>query len=105
MSDFTASQKDKLLAELRMVVADAEQMLQATVEQQGAPGAAEARGRLQERLQQARERIGQWQETAVERAKEAGKATDAYVHEHPWKAIGIAGAVGVLLGALISSRR
>jgi ElaB/YqjD/DUF883 family membrane-anchored ribosome-binding protein len=104
MSDFTATQRDKLLAELRMVVADAEEMLQATVEQQGAPGAAEARRRLQARLQSARERIGQWQETAVERAKEASKATDAYVHEHPWKAIGVAGAVGVLIGALISRR-
>jgi ElaB/YqjD/DUF883 family membrane-anchored ribosome-binding protein len=104
MSEFTATQRDTLLAELRMVVADAEQMLQATVEQQGAPGAAEARGRLQARLQAARERLGQWQETAMERAKEVGKASDAYVHEHPWKAIGIAGAAGVLIGALIARR-
>jgi ElaB/YqjD/DUF883 family membrane-anchored ribosome-binding protein len=103
MNDFTANQRDKLLSELRMVVADAEEMLKATVDQ-AAPGAAEARGRLQARLNQARERIGHWQETAVERAKEAGKATDTYVHDHPWKAIGIAGAVGVLVGAVISRK-
>lgn len=103
MNDFTADQRDKLLSELRMVVADAEEMLKNTVDQT-APGAAEARGRLQARLNQARERIGHWQETAVERARQAGKATDAYVHEHPWKAIGIAGAVGVLVGALIARK-
>jgi ElaB/YqjD/DUF883 family membrane-anchored ribosome-binding protein len=103
MSELSASQADKLLAELRAVVSDAEEMLR-TSGDTGTEASAELRGRLQARLQQARERIGQWQETAISRARDAGKATEAYVHENPWKAIGIAGAVGLLVGALISRR-
>ena len=34
----------------------------------------------------------------------AAKVTDNYVHEHPWKAIGIAAAIAFLLGLLVSRR-
>ena len=30
--------------------------------------------------------------------------TDEYVHDKPWRAIGIAGAVGLLIGMLITKR-
>ena len=38
------------------------------------------------------------------RAKAAGRATDAYVHEHPWQSIGVAAGIGLLLGMLIARR-
>jgi ElaB/YqjD/DUF883 family membrane-anchored ribosome-binding protein len=103
MTDLTASQADKLLAELRAVVNAAEEML-AGGDSANSPAAAEQRGRLRARLQAASEKLGAWQDTATARAREAGKATEAYVQEHPWKAIGIAGAAGVLIGALIARR-
>jgi ElaB/YqjD/DUF883 family membrane-anchored ribosome-binding protein len=103
MSDFTAAQKDKLLAELRMVVADAEELLKATAGD-ASSGVAELRGRVQARLQQAQANITQLQEVAVARVKEASQATDAYVHDNPWKAIGVAAGVGLLIGALIGRR-
>ncbi|WP_310491767.1 glycine zipper domain-containing protein [Dechloromonas sp.] len=34
----------------------------------------------------------------------AANATDAYVHNNPWKIVGVAAAVGVFIGALISRR-
>ena len=37
-------------------------------------------------------------------AKATAKATDVYVHENPWKSIGIAAGVGLMLGMLISRR-
>jgi ElaB/YqjD/DUF883 family membrane-anchored ribosome-binding protein len=40
----------------------------------------------------------------VGKAKVAAKATDDYVHENPWKSIGIAAGVGFLLGMLVSRR-
>ena len=40
----------------------------------------------------------------VEKTKATVKATDEYVQENPWKAIGISAAIGVLVGALISRR-
>jgi ElaB/YqjD/DUF883 family membrane-anchored ribosome-binding protein len=32
------------------------------------------------------------------------RATDDYVHEHPWKSIGVAAGVGLLVGLLIGRR-
>ena len=34
----------------------------------------------------------------------AGHAADDYVHEHPWKAIGAAAGVGMIIGLLIGRR-
>jgi ElaB/YqjD/DUF883 family membrane-anchored ribosome-binding protein len=41
---------------------------------------------------------------AVERTTAAAKYTDEYVHDNPWQAIGVAAAVGVLVGMLLSRR-
>ncbi|MDQ1316092.1 MAG: hypothetical protein QG662_2201, partial [Pseudomonadota bacterium] len=38
------------------------------------------------------------------RTKAAAKATDEYVHVHPWQAIGVAASVGVVIGLLIGRR-
>ena len=38
------------------------------------------------------------------RAGDASEATDEYVHENPWAAIGIAAAVGIIIG-FVASRR
>jgi ElaB/YqjD/DUF883 family membrane-anchored ribosome-binding protein len=40
----------------------------------------------------------------VARTKAAAKATDEYVHGHPWQAIGIAASIGVVIGLLIGRR-
>jgi ElaB/YqjD/DUF883 family membrane-anchored ribosome-binding protein len=40
----------------------------------------------------------------VEKTKAAARATDDYVHDNPWQAIGAAAVVGLILGALISRR-
>lgn len=46
------------------------------------------------------------QVTAVaERTRETVKATDTYVHEQPWKAVGFGAAAGVLIGILLARRR
>jgi ElaB/YqjD/DUF883 family membrane-anchored ribosome-binding protein len=44
------------------------------------------------------------QVVVVEKGKKAVRATDDYVHEHPWQAIGIAAGVGVLVGLLINRK-
>jgi ElaB/YqjD/DUF883 family membrane-anchored ribosome-binding protein len=38
------------------------------------------------------------------RAEDASEATDEYVHENPWAAIGIAAAVGIIIG-FVAGRR
>jgi ElaB/YqjD/DUF883 family membrane-anchored ribosome-binding protein len=43
-------------------------------------------------------------DTTVARAKAAGHAADDYVHDHPWKAIGAAAGIGMIIGLLIGRR-
>lgn len=61
----------------------------------------EARQRLGAALENSKELYARMREKAVEGAR----AADQTVHEHPYQAIGIAFAVGALLGYLSSHRR
>lgn len=103
MSETTARQKEQLMADLKLVLADAEALLAATAGDAGA-GMAELRERVQSTLSQAKTGLIEAQGAVIDKAKAAAKATDAYVHENPWKSIGVAAGVGLLLGMLISRR-
>ena len=103
MSETTVVNREKLMSDLRTVIADAEEVLKVTADQ-ATSGAAELRVRMQERLQQAKIRLQDLQDSAVARARAAGHAADDYVHEHPWKAIGAAAGVGMIIGLLIGRR-
>ena len=96
--------KEKLMQDLRVVVADAEELLRATAGQAGEKMSV-ARERIQENLAAAKERLAAAQDAVVVRTKEAAKVTDEYVHENPWKAVGIAAGVGLIIGMLISRGR
>ena len=103
MPDLTSAQRDKLMGDLKLVIADAEELLRVTADQ--ASGAAsEVRGRIQGRLQQAKAELAHLQEVAIAKAKAAGHATDEFVHENPWKSIGIGAGVGLVIGLLIGRR-
>jgi len=95
--------KDKLAADLRVVIADAEELLKATASQAGDKVAA-ARVKIQESLDVAKGKLARVGEAGVDKAKEAARATDDFVHEHPWKAVGIGAAIGCIVGMLISRR-
>jgi ElaB/YqjD/DUF883 family membrane-anchored ribosome-binding protein len=95
--------KEKLVADLKVVVADAEELLRATASQAGEKVVA-ARERIQASLATAKVKLGEAERALLEKTKQAAKATDEYVHENPWQAVGIAAAAGFLLGLLISRR-
>lgn len=103
MTEMTAMQREKLMADLRTVVADAEQLLKMTANELG-EGAAGLRERLQERLTQSKDSLLALQEAATERAKAVGHAADDYVHDHPWRSVAIGAGVGVIIGMLIGRR-
>ena len=99
----TDASKDKLVADLKVVVADAEELLRATASQAGEKVTA-ARARIEASLASAKIKLSDAERAAVEKAKEAAKVTDEYVHDHPWHAVGIAAGVGLVLGLLIGRR-
>jgi ElaB/YqjD/DUF883 family membrane-anchored ribosome-binding protein len=95
-SDITA---EKLAADLRLVISDAEALLRATVGQAGETAAA-ARAKMQETLESAKLKLGPLGEEVAEQAR----AADDYVRANPWQAAGIAVLAGIALGLLISRR-
>ncbi|MBU0588866.1 MAG: YqjD family protein [Gammaproteobacteria bacterium] len=103
MTEMTATQKDKLMSDLRLVISDAEELLRMTADE-ASEGAAELRGRIQGRMLQAKAELAHLQEVAIAKAKAAGHATDEFVHENPWKSIGVAAGIGLVMGLLISRR-
>lgn len=103
MTEMTAMQREKLMADLRVVVADAEQLLKMTAGEMG-ESAAGLRERLAERLAQSKESLLALQDAATEKAKAVGHAADDYVHEHPWKSVAIGAGIGVIVGMLIGRR-
>ena len=95
--------KNKLAADFGTVIQDTEDLLQATANQASEKVVA-ARARVQESIKAAKQKIGDTQGLAVEKAKATVAAGDEYVHEHPWAMIGAAAAIGALVGMLISRR-
>jgi len=43
-------------------------------------------------------------EQAMEGTRRAARATDEYVHENPWTAIGVSAAAGLVAGAILCRR-
>jgi ElaB/YqjD/DUF883 family membrane-anchored ribosome-binding protein len=103
MDTQTVAAKDKLITDFKAVMADAEELLHATANQAGEKVTA-ARGRVQERLRQAREELDRAETAVTNRTRAAARATDGYVHEHPWSIAGVCAGVGLLIGMLISRR-
>ena len=95
--------KERLVKDFKAVVADTEELLKATASQTGEKVAA-ARIKVEESLADARKRLSELGEDLTDKAKAAARKTDELVHEHPWQAVGLAAAVGFLLGMLISRR-
>ncbi|EGK70590.1 MAG: DUF883 domain-containing protein [Methyloversatilis sp.] len=95
--------KEKLVSDLKVVIADAEELLRVTANQAGEK-VGELRVRMQENLTSARHKLADAEAALKEKSREVARATDDYVHEHPWKSIGVAAGVGLLVGLLIGRR-
>lgn len=94
---------EQLIADFRVVVADAEALLMATANQ-GGEKLNEIRAKAEESLRVVKARMAEVQDVLVIKTKAAAQATDAYVHENPWRAIGTAAGLGVLIGWLMGRR-
>ena len=94
---------EKLAADLRRVISDAEALLRATAGKAGET-ADGARAKMQESLESAKLKLGPLGEEAAEQARAAVRAADDYVRGNPWQAVGIAALGGSALGLLVARR-
>lgn len=103
MTDINEVTSEQLVADFKVVVADAEALLKATANQ-GGEKLAEVRAKAEESLKVAKARMADVQAELLVKTREAARATDAYVHENPWRAIGVAAGFGLVIGLLIGRR-
>lgn len=99
--------KDKLIEEFNTVVTETEQLLK-SVANAGGEKAGALRASVEQNLAIAKDRLRSLQQAATEKTRAAAHATDEYVHEHPWQAIGVAAGlsavIGVVIGLLLNRR-
>ncbi|HXV47921.1 MAG TPA: DUF883 family protein [Candidatus Binatia bacterium] len=95
--------KDKLVGDLRNLVADAEELLKATASQAG-DKIGVARQKIEQSLIEGKKALADAEKTLVKKSKEAAELADDYVRDNPWSAVGIAAGVGLVLGLLIRGK-
>ena len=95
--------KAELVAEFKSVIADAEALIKATANQ-GGEKLDQLRAQAETSLASAKIKLEDLHEDLIEKGREAVKATDDYVQENPWKAVGIAAGIGLVIGLLVSRR-
>ena len=95
--------KEKLVTDFKAVVADTEELLKLTAGQAG-DKVADVRVRLTDKLTAAKYKLQDLEAAVVEKTKAAARATDDFVNDKPWQAVGIAAGIGLLLGIIIGRR-
>jgi ElaB/YqjD/DUF883 family membrane-anchored ribosome-binding protein len=95
--------RDQIVDQFSSVLSEAESLLSKATHETGEK-ARDLRSQAEARLLSAKLKLQELQGEAVDRAKDAARATDAYVHDNPWQAIGIAAAVGFVAGLLMNRR-
>lgn len=103
MANDTTVSKDKLMQDLKIVISDAEELLRATASQAGEKATA-AREKVQDSLHRAKVKLAEVEDIMIDKGKQAARATDEYVHDNPWHAVGIAAGIGLVIGLLIGRR-
>lgn len=90
--------KEKLVEDLKGVVGDADDLTTAAE-------LAAARTTIEGKLGEAKSRLDDARIAITEKARGAADTTQEYVRENPWKVLGVATAVGIIIGFLLSNRR
>ncbi|AKM32528.1 hypothetical protein AB870_04925 [Pandoraea faecigallinarum] len=91
------------MTDIKSVLADAEDLLKQAANTTG-ERASELSDKALALLKQAKEKASDVQVVVVEKSKQAARATDDYVHDHPWQAVGIAAGIGVVIGLLLNRK-
>ncbi len=99
----STQQRDQLTEDMQSVIKDAEELLNNS-ELQASEGFKKARARFENTLGKAKAELVRLEEVVVDKTKDAARATDSYIKENPWQAVGLGAAVGLVIGMLISRK-
>jgi ElaB/YqjD/DUF883 family membrane-anchored ribosome-binding protein len=95
--------REKFVQDMKLVISDAEELLRATANQAGEKIGV-ARERIQDSIHQAKVKLADAEVVVRERAQQAARDTEEYVRDNPWRAIGVAAGIGLVLGLILSRR-
>jgi ElaB/YqjD/DUF883 family membrane-anchored ribosome-binding protein len=95
--------RDALVKDFSDVLVEAETLLKQAAKESGEK-ATDLRSQVETKLRSAKLKLQELQDDAIDQAKVAARVTDDYVHDNPWQAIGVAAAVGLLVGLVIGRR-
>lgn len=98
-----ADMRGQVVQDLKGLVADTESLLKEVLNARGDEFTA-VRARIDDRLGEASVRLDKARAAASRRMGEAAECTHEYVVHNPWKALGVAAAVGLIIGTMLRSR-
>ena len=88
--------------EVKNFIADLEEMV--TSKTSGALDVGQIKSDITSRIADYKAQARAAGEQAVTQVKQKAEGVNTYVHEDPWKAIGVSFAVGLLLGVVVARR-
>jgi ElaB/YqjD/DUF883 family membrane-anchored ribosome-binding protein len=89
--------------EVRRLIADVEELIR-RVGDAADPELARLRAKVESTVATTRKAISDGTEQVQRQAKDAFEASDRYVRDQPWEAIGIAALAGLAIGLLVGRR-
>ncbi len=99
----TEASTRRLIADLQAVMAEAEALVAKTADDVG-ERATQARAKAAESVERAQAGLDDLETQLAERAKALLDEVADYVRDKPWQSLGIAAAVGVVVGVLLGRR-
>ena len=96
-------QTERLVTDVKLLVNDTEELVKATATQAGEK-IVEMRKRAQDAANNLKPQLIKIETAAIDKAKATATATDAYIHENPWTAIGVSAGIGLVIGLLVGRR-
>jgi len=94
---------EQFIDDLQTVIKDAEVLLENASSPLGEEFKS-AKARFEGALQNAKDEARRLERLVVNKTKDAINTTDNYVKDHPWQAVGLGAAVGLVIGLLISRK-
>jgi ElaB/YqjD/DUF883 family membrane-anchored ribosome-binding protein len=102
-SDAAGNIKNVASVEVKNLIADVEDLLARIADLKDAD-VSRVRNKVLQAVGNAKESIAESADNLRRQAREAVTATDDFVHDSPWQAVGIAALVGALVGILVTRR-
>ncbi|QHB17014.1 MULTISPECIES: DUF883 family protein [Mannheimia] len=97
------SKREELTNEIRDILKNAEELFNGTADS-STEEYKKLKHRLAEQFDDVKYRFASLKDDTIDSAKAVAKQTDTLVQDNPYKAITVAGVVGLLLGVLVTRR-